>query len=398
MFAKKHILPFFLSFVLMMSAAAVNPVFVMAEDSGGYESVSDSSDNDNSAATEDNSSTNQESAADDNEKSDQSSDEATSSNELEGEDPDDVTGLDNLVPMTPEIDFDEDGNPVVVHPEIEVSLVENEDDYSDALAAAAAFMPLGTSLDPKEARLADTDITVTTPGGMITVLPTTFNPDNENILFNINTTLSASLTEITVWLETEAATPESVKVWRSNSAFSAKNTELTVSSLVTWFYFDLTNAQLQTGGNYFIVEVTSPDGTTKKEYKLTINRAQTGGGETVTPPGPGGSTYSPSGSLRNHSGGSSVDRPREIIGVHSAQNSINRISVNFSNATTADEILSVVRAALTGGAVANWSENTPFTVVPATATTPGKITGIIMISVENSHSAIVLNVVIPPLQ
>jgi hypothetical protein len=68
-----------------------------------------------------------------------------------------------------------------------------------------------------------------------------------------------------------------------------------------------------------------------------------------------------------------------------------------SNATTAESVLDQVSANLPTGATAEWSPNAPFTIVPATETTEGRIRGTIIIRVGNSSTAVLVDAIIPRL-
>ena len=71
---------------------------------------------------------------------------------------------------------------------------------------------------------------------------------------------------------------------------------------------------------------------------------------------------------------------------------------NVSNSTTGEEILSAIEAGLVGGTTAEWSVHNPFTLVPATETTDGRITGLVIITTNNFYrSAINFNIVLPAL-
>jgi len=81
-----------------------------------------------------------------------------------------------------------------------------------------------------------------------------------------------------------------------------------------------------------------------------------------------------------------------------ANREVRNIIVAASNATTAESVLSAIRAVLPSGSTANWSQGTPFALIPATADQAGSITGMITITTGPYSSAIRLNITIPALR
>ncbi|MCL2618885.1 MAG: hypothetical protein FWD98_07530 [Defluviitaleaceae bacterium] len=55
------------------------------------------------------------------------------------------------------------------------------------------------------------------------------------------------------------------------------------------------------------------------------------------------------------------------------------------NATTGEDILSAIEGGLVGGVTAEWSVHNPFNLVPATETTDGRITGLVIITANNFY-------------
>ena len=86
---------------------------------------------------------------------------------------------------------------------------------------------------------------------------------------------------------------------------------------------------------------------------------------------------------------------------HTGMSFANRAAIGVrrtaSNDTTADSIIQAIRANLPPGVTAEWSSRTPFRITPATDDTPGRITGLIIVTVSNYSSAINFNIVIPEL-
>ncbi|MCL2853004.1 MAG: InlB B-repeat-containing protein [Defluviitaleaceae bacterium] len=85
-------------------------------------------------------------------------------------------------------------------------------------------------------------------------------------------------------------------------------------------------------------------------------------------------------------------------GMSSARRAATDIRRDVSNDTTAEGVLADIRASLPSGVTAEWSPNTPFALVPATAVSDGRITGLVIISAGSYRSAISFNTLIPALE
>ena len=82
----------------------------------------------------------------------------------------------------------------------------------------------------------------------------------------------------------------------------------------------------------------------------------------------------------------------------SANRSALAVRNTATNATTGDSIIDAIRAGLPDGVTAEWSQWTPFQIIPATTSEQGRISGLIIITANNHYrSAINLNIVIPRL-
>jgi hypothetical protein len=74
------------------------------------------------------------------------------------------------------------------------------------------------------------------------------------------------------------------------------------------------------------------------------------------------------------------------------------VSTAMGNTLSADDILSAISSGVAAGVTVEWSPNTPFNIVEATTTAPGRITGLIIITVGTNRSAILLDIEIPMLE
>ena len=70
----------------------------------------------------------------------------------------------------------------------------------------------------------------------------------------------------------------------------------------------------------------------------------------------------------------------------------------LSNATTGEEILSRIQSVIPSGVSATWSASYPFSLVPATTEAPGRVTGNIILSIQNQRTQIQFNSAIPMLE
>ncbi|MCL2853392.1 MAG: hypothetical protein FWE20_10255 [Defluviitaleaceae bacterium] len=84
--------------------------------------------------------------------------------------------------------------------------------------------------------------------------------------------------------------------------------------------------------------------------------------------------------------------------VSAARREARIIAANASNDTSAESVLSPIQSVMASGVSAAWSQNTPFRIVPATATTDGRITGLIQITYSTFRTAIVFDIVLPALE
>jgi len=80
----------------------------------------------------------------------------------------------------------------------------------------------------------------------------------------------------------------------------------------------------------------------------------------------------------------------------------NRTAINVrntaTNATTGESILQSIQAGLPSGVTAEWSQHSPFVIVPATYSEAGSITGTVIITSNNWYrSAIRFNIELPTL-
>ncbi|MCL2853291.1 MAG: cadherin-like beta sandwich domain-containing protein [Defluviitaleaceae bacterium] len=134
------------------------------------------------------------------------------------------------------------------------------------------------------------------------------------------------------------------------------------------------------------VDVVVEMGEESQTYTIRITRLATG----ATLP----QAHAPTPPTARH--GQRIASPQ--MGLRSAGIVIADLRANASNDITAESVLSDIRAVLPSGVTAAWSPNTPFALVPATDTTEGVITGIIIITYGQTRSAIVLNITIPSLE
>ena len=135
--------------------------------------------------------------------------------------------------------------------------------------------------------------------------------------------------------------------------------------------------------------------TTLHEMEITVRQ----GTGNITPP-----IYTPANVASVRSGGGS---PSPAPGSPQANFSTgmsfaNRTAINVrntaTNATTGESILQSIQAGLPSGVTAEWSQHSPFVIVPATNDTPGSITGTVIITSNNWYrSAIRFNFELPAL-
>jgi hypothetical protein len=138
--------------------------------------------------------------------------------------------------------------------------------------------------------------------------------------------------------------------------------------------------------------------TTEHQMRITVS------------PGSGGTTppvYTPSYTAPLRTGFNSSPAPGSpAFSMHAGMGAANRTVANIrrtvSNDTTAEEILSAIQDVLPDGVTARWgTNNSQFRLVPATVDTPGRITGLIIITSgtgsNQTSTAINLNIIIPAL-
>jgi hypothetical protein len=86
-----------------------------------------------------------------------------------------------------------------------------------------------------------------------------------------------------------------------------------------------------------------------------------------------------------------------------ANNVLNGFSEGLSTGATAvagisaESLLASVQSGIAADVSVAWSANTPFAIVQPTATTPGRITGVLVVTIGNSATAVLVNIEIPRL-
>jgi hypothetical protein len=78
-----------------------------------------------------------------------------------------------------------------------------------------------------------------------------------------------------------------------------------------------------------------------------------------------------------------------------ARNTIRDFGDNASTSITAEAILSAVQSGLAPDVTIAWSNHTPFRMVQPTATAPGRITGVLVVRVGTSATAVLVDIEIP---
>jgi hypothetical protein len=71
---------------------------------------------------------------------------------------------------------------------------------------------------------------------------------------------------------------------------------------------------------------------------------------------------------------------------------------NIGNTTTPESLLSNIQASLPVGTTAHWSQTNPLVIIPATTTSTGRITGLLIIGSGASRTAIMVDIIIPMLE